>query len=213
MDDEQVRRPAADQRRRLQGHGLLCGGCERCHGARIAPNHAGLKRVWASGLSNARIAQHLHVSIDTVKTHLRRIFRKLGVASRTQAMLSVAPPVQTSSVQGSWSSAGTHAPLLLLVEDVVVVVPPIPPLPPVPPVVETRPRAWSRRQSRARATVRRSHLKFRPDRSSGHSTLHGTQVLTSTLTTLPPGSVTARSGLPSPSRSAAATAAGSTPAP
>jgi DNA-binding NarL/FixJ family response regulator len=35
-----------------------------------------------SGRSNAEIAQALHVSIETVRTHARRIYRKLGVKTR-----------------------------------------------------------------------------------------------------------------------------------
>ncbi|MFL5824165.1 MAG: DNA-binding response regulator [Solirubrobacteraceae bacterium] len=37
-----------------------------------------------SGRSNAEIAQALHVSIETVRTHARRIYRKLGVSTRRE---------------------------------------------------------------------------------------------------------------------------------
>lgn len=40
----------------------------------------------AAGLSNGAIADRLIVSIGTVKTHINRIFGKLGVQSRTQAV-------------------------------------------------------------------------------------------------------------------------------
>jgi DNA-binding NarL/FixJ family response regulator len=39
----------------------------------------------AQGLRNAQIAGALYVSEDTVKTHLKRAYRKLGVANRAQA--------------------------------------------------------------------------------------------------------------------------------
>jgi LuxR family maltose regulon positive regulatory protein len=43
-------------------------------------------RLVASGLSNRDVGDTLFISEETVKTHLRRIFEKLGVSSRTQAV-------------------------------------------------------------------------------------------------------------------------------
>jgi DNA-binding NarL/FixJ family response regulator len=40
----------------------------------------------AEGETNARIAQRLVVSQDTVKTHVKHILRKLGVHNRSQAV-------------------------------------------------------------------------------------------------------------------------------
>jgi NarL family two-component system response regulator LiaR len=45
-------------------------------------------RLLAKGESNKEIAHHLQVVEDTVKTHIRHILAKLGVQSRTQAVLS-----------------------------------------------------------------------------------------------------------------------------
>jgi two-component system, NarL family, response regulator LiaR len=39
------------------------------------------------GLSNREIADELYLSVDTVKTHVRKVFTKLGVGNRTQAAL------------------------------------------------------------------------------------------------------------------------------
>ena len=42
-------------------------------------------RLVCDGLTNAEIASRLHVSRETVKSELKRIFRKIGVGNRTQA--------------------------------------------------------------------------------------------------------------------------------
>lgn len=39
-----------------------------------------------TGASNKEIAQHSNLSLDTVKTHLKNIYTKLGVRSRSQAI-------------------------------------------------------------------------------------------------------------------------------
>jgi len=44
-------------------------------------------RQAAAGLSNKEIARTLAVSPNTVKTHLSRVFEKLGAARRTEAVL------------------------------------------------------------------------------------------------------------------------------
>src|SRR5262249_56980498 len=49
-------------------------------------------RVLAEGLPNRQIAARLHVSIETVRTHVARILAKMGVQSRTQAALAVVGP-------------------------------------------------------------------------------------------------------------------------
>ena len=42
-------------------------------------------RLICDGRTNAEIATQLNVSRETIKSELKRIFRKLGVANRTQA--------------------------------------------------------------------------------------------------------------------------------
>jgi DNA-binding NarL/FixJ family response regulator len=43
-------------------------------------------RGMSQGMSNAEIGRELFLSEDTVKTHARRLFRKLGVGDRAQAV-------------------------------------------------------------------------------------------------------------------------------
>jgi DNA-binding NarL/FixJ family response regulator len=44
-------------------------------------------KLVASGFDNDTITKTLHVTRNTVKTHMRNIFSKLGVSDRTQAAI------------------------------------------------------------------------------------------------------------------------------
>jgi DNA-binding NarL/FixJ family response regulator len=44
-------------------------------------------RMAAKGMTNKKIADELHISTRTVEGHMRAIFNKLGVGSRTEAVL------------------------------------------------------------------------------------------------------------------------------
>lgn len=39
----------------------------------------------AEGLTNAEVAERLHISENTVKFHLQNIYQRLGVTNRTEA--------------------------------------------------------------------------------------------------------------------------------
>jgi DNA-binding NarL/FixJ family response regulator len=54
---------------------------------RLSSRESEVLALVAIGLSNAAIAQQLYISEATVKVHMRHIFEKLGVRSRTQAAL------------------------------------------------------------------------------------------------------------------------------
>ena len=55
--------------------------------AELTPRELDVLRLIARGLSNTDIAAELVTSMATVKTHVNRIFRKLGVAERAQAVV------------------------------------------------------------------------------------------------------------------------------
>lgn len=77
-------------------------------------------RLVATGASNKEIAQELHISTNTVKVHLRNIFGKIGVESRTEAALYA---VTAGYVDGLRSSIGEQekAPTPIITEDILVI--------------------------------------------------------------------------------------------
>lgn len=53
----------------------------------LTERETGVLRLLAQGQSNKEIAHHLQIVEDTVKVHVKHILAKLGVQSRTQAVL------------------------------------------------------------------------------------------------------------------------------
>lgn len=59
---------------------------ERVRELGLTPRELEILELLAAGLSNREIAGRLFVSENTVKTHCRRLFEKLGARRRTQAV-------------------------------------------------------------------------------------------------------------------------------
>jgi PAS domain S-box-containing protein len=52
----------------------------------LTPRQAEVLRLLEQGFSTKQIAQELHLSTETVRNHVRRLFRALGVHSRLEAV-------------------------------------------------------------------------------------------------------------------------------
>ena len=63
----------------------------------LSPRELEVLQLTAQGLSNREIGERLFIALNTVKGHNRRIYGKLGVKNRTQAInraraLEILPP-------------------------------------------------------------------------------------------------------------------------
>lgn len=67
---------------RIEGHRLA----EMLAMENLTEREEKVLRLLTQGLGNKEIATRLDVLVNTVKTHLKNVFRKLGVKSRLEAM-------------------------------------------------------------------------------------------------------------------------------
>lgn len=58
-------------------------------GLPLTPRELQVLRLAASGLTNGEVAARVGVSVHAVKFHLASVYRKLGVANRTQAAIAL----------------------------------------------------------------------------------------------------------------------------
>ena len=57
-------------------------------GPRLSPRESEVLRLLAEGLGVAAIARQLFVSESTAKTHISKIYEKLGAGNRAQAIMN-----------------------------------------------------------------------------------------------------------------------------
>jgi DNA-binding CsgD family transcriptional regulator len=55
----------------------------------------------ATGLTNAEIAAQMDLTVHSIKFHLASIYRKLGVANRTEAAVAYLQPSATDQAPAS----------------------------------------------------------------------------------------------------------------
>jgi DNA-binding NarL/FixJ family response regulator len=63
------------------------GGVERLNiqgSDLLTPREAEVLELLQNGATNAQIAHRLSIGVETVRTHARNIYRKLGIASRRE---------------------------------------------------------------------------------------------------------------------------------
>ena len=72
------------------GLDVVSRGREHCAPPDLSMREHEVLALVALGMSNREVAEELYLSVDTVKTYVRRLFSKLGVSNRTQAALKAA---------------------------------------------------------------------------------------------------------------------------
>jgi DNA-binding NarL/FixJ family response regulator len=96
---EELRLPLAELRSAVQGRPGTAG----LPSARSTDDGTLTEREWqvlaliAQGRSNSEIAAEVFLSINTVKTHVKNAYRKIGVSNRTEAAVWVMRPAPAPS--------------------------------------------------------------------------------------------------------------------
>lgn len=72
----------------MERHEIACGEKNKTEAKRLGLSQRELEvlELMSAGLSNQEIADKLFVSLNTIKTHSAKIFEKMDVKRRTQAV-------------------------------------------------------------------------------------------------------------------------------
>ena len=66
--------------------GVLAAGGDRAEVKMLTQREREVLRLLADGLRNEEIGRRLHIAAETARAHIRNAMRKLGAATRTQAV-------------------------------------------------------------------------------------------------------------------------------
>jgi DNA-binding CsgD family transcriptional regulator len=80
---------------------LMRTNCRLAHDDALSPSETRVLELVAAGASNRDVAEHLSVSVATVRKHLEHTYRKLGVGSRTAAVAVLGAPGTPPQPTGS----------------------------------------------------------------------------------------------------------------
>ena len=75
--------------------------------ARLTERESELLALLPTGMTNRELSEHLHVSENTIKSHLRRLFSKLEVRNRAQAAALARTSILGESRSGTRRTAPT----------------------------------------------------------------------------------------------------------
>jgi DNA-binding CsgD family transcriptional regulator len=74
----------------------------------LTPREADVLELLQDGATNAQIAHALSIGVETVRTHARNIYRKLGISSRRDlARLGRPEPVVVEGPEGDGADGAT----------------------------------------------------------------------------------------------------------
>lgn len=86
IDPSLLSQLVTDYTRLAQGSSLQSSKTVAEESKELTPREDEVLKYLSKGLTNKEISANTHLAVDTVKTHLRSIYRKLGVKNRSQAI-------------------------------------------------------------------------------------------------------------------------------
>lgn len=89
IDSMLLNQLVTDYTRLAQGFGVHTHASTADESRDLTPRESEVARHLAQGLTNKEISARTHLAVDTVKTHLRSIYRKMGVKNRSQAITEI----------------------------------------------------------------------------------------------------------------------------